>query len=60
MNTLIFHVQVVLVVALDEGLRPQTAEAIRIAKEANSTIIVALNKIDRVPKVSIDNIHACL
>lgn len=37
---------VVLVVAADDGLMPQTIEAIRHAKAANVEIIVALNKID--------------
>ncbi len=37
---------VVLVVAADDGLMPQTLEAISHAKAAKSTIIVAINKID--------------
>ncbi len=37
---------VVLVVAADDGLMPQTIEAINHAKAANATIIVAINKID--------------
>lgn len=36
----------VLVVACDDGIQPQTKEAIKFAKEANVPIIVALNKID--------------
>ena len=39
---------VVLVVAIDDGVRPQTLEALRIAKDANSTIMVALNKVDKI------------
>jgi len=37
---------VVLVIAADDGIMPQTLEAMNHAKEAGVTIIVALNKID--------------
>ncbi len=38
---------VILVVAADDGVKPQTIEAIRFARKANVKIIVAINKIDR-------------
>ncbi len=37
----------ILVVAADDGVMPQTVEAINHAKAANVTIIVAINKIDK-------------
>ena len=38
---------VILVVAADDGIMPQTVEAINHAKAANVSIIVAINKIDK-------------
>ena len=38
---------VIIVVAADDGVKPQTVEAIRFAKTANAKIIVAINKIDK-------------
>ena len=38
---------VIIVVAADDGVKPQTVEAIRFAKIANAKIVVAINKIDK-------------
>lgn len=38
---------VIIVVAADDGVKPQTIEAIRFANEANAKIVVAINKIDK-------------
>ena len=50
---------VVLVVAADDGVMPQTIEAIHHAKAAGVTIVVALNKID-LPGVDIHRIYGQL
>lgn len=38
---------VIIVVAADDGVKPQTVEAIRFARDANAKIVVAINKIDK-------------
>ena len=45
----------VLVVAADDGVMPQTIEAINHAKAANVPIIVAINKIDK-PNVNVEKV----
>ncbi|MBR6788788.1 MAG: translation initiation factor IF-2 [Clostridia bacterium] len=46
---------VILVVAADDGVQPQTIEAINHVKAANAPLIVAINKIDK-PTANIDKI----
>lgn len=50
---------VVIVVAVDDGVKPQTKEAIKFAEAANAKIIVALNKIDK-PGANIEQTKAQL
>lgn len=38
---------VIIVVAADDGVKPQTIEAIRFARNANAKMVVAINKIDK-------------
>ena len=46
---------VILVVAANDGVMPQTIEAINHAKEANVPIIVAINKVD-LPEANVDRV----
>ena len=50
---------VILVVASDDGVMPQTVEALNHAKEANVPIIVAVNKMD-LPNATMDKVKAAL
>lgn len=46
---------VIIVVAADDGIKPQTLEAIRFARKAGVKIVVALNKIDK-PEANPDRV----
>ncbi|MFL0973788.1 GTP-binding protein, partial [Mycoplasmopsis synoviae] len=50
---------VVLVVAADDGVMPQTVEAIKHCKNANVTIIVFVNKMDK-PNKDLDKLKGQL
>jgi translation initiation factor IF-2 len=50
---------VVIVVAANDGIMPQTLEAINHAKKANKTIIVAINKCD-LPSANVDRVKSQL
>lgn len=50
---------VVLVVAADDGIKPQTVEAINHARSMNVPILVAINKIDK-PDADLDRVKAQL
>ncbi len=50
---------VVLVVAANDGIMPQTKEAIQHAKKAGKTIIVAINKVD-LPAANVDRVKSQL
>lgn len=47
---------VVLVVAGDEGIRAQTDEAIKSARSAGATLVVAINKCDK-PNFNVENVY---
>ena len=49
----------ILVVAADDGIMPQTVEAIKHIKEANVPMIVAINKIDK-PEANVEKVKSAL
>jgi translation initiation factor IF-2 len=44
----------ILVVAADDGVRPQTKEAIKVLEDSKTPYIVAFNKIDKLPNGNLD------
>lgn len=50
----------ILVIAADDGIKPQTLEALRVAQAAHIPIIVAINKIDRASLAQIEAIKGDL
>ena len=54
-NSIRYSDIVLLVIAVDDGIKPQTAESIDIAKRFSIPVIVAINKVDKIDKKSFKN-----
>jgi translation initiation factor IF-2 len=50
---------VIIVVAADDGVKPQTVEAIKFAQQANAKIVVAINKVDK-PEADVNRVKTQL
>lgn len=50
----------ILVIAADDGVMPQTIEAIRAAKQARLPVVVAINKIDKATPAQIEGVKRSL
>ncbi len=44
----------ILIIAADDGIKPQTIEAISAAKDAEIPLVVAINKVDKVPPAQVE------
>lgn len=50
---------VIIVVAADDGVKPQTVEAIKFAEQAHAKIVVAINKVDK-PEADVNRVKTQL
>ncbi len=50
----------VLIIAADDGIKPQTIEAINAAKQAGIPMVVAINKIDKVSPAQVETVKSQL
>lgn len=57
-NSLLATDIVIIVISMDDGVRPQTLEALKIAKANNCQMIIALNKVDKIPSSDKANIRS--